>query len=180
MINLILIWALSNNFNRFLKSWCELTWKEMLLRRGKPNPFPLFTGLPGWMCKALVKSLHKILWMIWGKIGWANKYLGDDIWLDKHIQDIYNKQISGDTPGEMWMTWELHSSQPRPCPALLMCLLIIRMKKTLMCLPWYVHCCPNADVLDARYKSLKDFGWLKGWLETNKMTFYRGKDKSRL
>ena len=103
-INLILIWVLSNNFNRFLKSWCELTWKQMLLRRGKPNPFPLFIGLPGWMCKASVKSLPKIPRMIWGKIGWVNKYLGDDIWLDKHIQNIYNKQIGGDTPGEMWLT----------------------------------------------------------------------------
>ena len=44
----------------------------------------------------------------------------------------------------------------------------------------HAHCCPNADVLDASWKSLKDFGWLKGWLETNKMTFYRGKDKSCL
>ena len=101
MVNFILIWVPSNNFNRFLRSWCELTWKEMLLRRGKPNPFPLFIGLPGWMCKASVKSLPKIPRMIWGKIGWVNKYLGDDIWLDKHIQNIYNKQIGGDTPGEM-------------------------------------------------------------------------------
>lgn len=67
-INLILIWVLSNNFNRFLKSWCELTWKQMLLRRGKPNPFPLFTGLPGWMCKASAKIAMNP-WMTWGKIG---------------------------------------------------------------------------------------------------------------
>ena len=74
---MILILVLSKNFNRFLKSWCELTWKEMLLRRGKPNSFPLFTGLPGWMHKTLVKSLPKTLWKVQRKIGWADKQLGD-------------------------------------------------------------------------------------------------------
>lgn len=33
----------------------------------------------------------------------------------------------------------------------------------------------KADVLDARFKSLKDFDWLTGWTETNKMTFNRDK-----
>lgn len=34
----------------------------------------------------------------------------------------------------------------------------------------------TADVLDARFKTLKDFDWLTGWTETNKMTFNRDKD----
>lgn len=34
----------------------------------------------------------------------------------------------------------------------------------------------KADVLDARFKTLKDFDWLTGWTETNKMTFNRDKD----
>lgn len=38
----------------------------------------------------------------------------------------------------------------------------------------------SADVLGAWFKSLKDFDWLKGWIETNKMTFNRGEDKSCL
>ena len=38
----------------------------------------------------------------------------------------------------------------------------------------------QADGLDARFKSLKDFDWLTGWIETNKMTFNGGKDKSCL
>lgn len=34
----------------------------------------------------------------------------------------------------------------------------------------------KADVLDARFKSLKDFDLLTGWTGTNKMTFNRDKD----
>ena len=75
-----------------------------VIAKRQTKPIPSFHRVTRLDVQSIGKELHKILWMIWGKIGWANKYLGDDIWLDKHIQDIYNKQISGDTPGEMWMT----------------------------------------------------------------------------
>lgn len=73
MISLILIWVLSKNLYRFLKSSCVRFWKEMWFLRVKLISFFFFIALLGWIYKVLVKSFYKILWMVRRKIGWVNK-----------------------------------------------------------------------------------------------------------
>jgi hypothetical protein len=48
-----------------------------------------------------------------------------------------------------------------PFPRLLICLTIAGTKETLKSFLWNIYCCHKSDVLDARFESLRDFGWLK-------------------
>lgn len=46
------------------------------LLRAKPTLFSLFMELPDWICRALVKLLHKMAWMRERNIGWVSEEFG--------------------------------------------------------------------------------------------------------